>query len=368
MSKFILLGILNLFLFLNFNEAFGQLQEYTDHKPVYRKWQDSYIIDKIEYTKSSTIFYFRFVCRSGQYTNAIFYEPGGESAWYLKGRTGTDYKLKAVKNIRRNSELLVTNLTTQREYPSLEGFGYTVFSCEVHFERLPNTEKVVDFIEGEGYEDAENHFNCFDVELKTWDNKELGKIEDSKEKIQKFENKFGITNTDIKVQPKVEPRVEPKVVPKVEPKKDPVVIKVDPPKVEPKPLPDPNNPYPIRRIRDRSDIKCNEKLVLDNVQFQDNTTDFKGMVECQRTIRFVYEYMTDYPKSTATIIGHTDIFGPKDRNLELSKQRAIKIQRYLSSMGINPSRINIEYYGSQQALVKDGSTLNRRAEIFIKCN
>jgi len=364
MSKFIFYAFLNLLLLVNIDHAFAQPKEFTDYKPVYRKWQDSYIVDKIEYTKTSTIFYFRFVCKSGQGTNAIFYEPGGQDPWYLRGKSGKNYQLKAVKNIRRNSELLVSNLTSQREFTSLDGFGYTVFSCEVHFERLPNTEKSADFIEGEGHEFSQNHFNCFDVVLKTWDDKELGKIDDSKEKIEKFENKFGITNTDIKIQPKVLPKVEPKV----EPKKDPVIVKVDTPKVENKPLPDPNNPYPNRRVRNKADMRCNEKLVLDKIKFQDNTTDFKEMVQCQTAVYFVYEYMRDNPKTTATVIGHTDVFGPKDRNLELSKQRAIKIQRWLSSMGISPNRINIEYYGSEQPIVKEGSELNRRVEIYIKCN
>ncbi len=367
MSKFIFFGFLNLLFYISFNESFAQSQEYSDYKPVYRKWRDNYILDKIEYTKTTTIFFFRFVCEKGH--RAIFYEPGHESAWYLKGKAGKSYKLKAVKNIRRNSAMLVSNLTSEKEFLSIDGYDYTTFSCEVHFERLPNTEKIVDLIEGEGYENDEGHFNCFDVALKTWDNKELGKVEDSKEKIEKFEDKFGIPKTDKpKVEPKIEPKIEPKVEPKVEPKKDPVIVKVDTPKVEPKPLPDLNNPYPIKRIRNKSDIVCSEKLVLDKVQFQDNTTEMKGLVECQRTLRYVYEYMTDNHKSTATIIGHSDVFGPKDRNLELSKQRAIKIQRYLSSLGINPSRIDIEFYGSQEPIVKEGSVLNRRVEIIIKCN
>jgi outer membrane protein OmpA-like peptidoglycan-associated protein len=339
MSKFIFFGLLNLLFFIGFNESFAQSQEYSDYKPVYRKWQDNYILDKIEYTKSSTIFYFRFVCDSIHF--AIFYEPGHEMAWYIKGKKGNNYKLKAVKNIRRNGVIMVKNLTSEKEFQTIKGYEYTTFSCEVHFDRLPNTEKIVDLIEGEGFKNDKTHFNCFDVALKTWDNKELGKVEDSEEKIEKFEDKFGIPKTD---KPKVEP------------------------KVEPKPLPDANNPYPIKRIRNKRDIVCNEKLVLDKVQFQDNTTDMKGLVDCQRTLRYVYEYMTDNPKSTATIIGHSDVFGPIDRNLELSKQRAIKIQRYLSSLGINPSRIDIEYYGSQEPIVKEGSPLNRRVEIIIKCN
>jgi len=351
MVKYIFLGCL--FLVINCNIAFAQSQEYTDYKPLYRKWKDNYILDKIEYKKSTTIFYFRFVCESGH--RATFYEPGHESAWYLKGKNGKDYKLKAVKNIRRNVELLVSNLTTEKEYLSLEGFGYTTFSCEVHFERLPNTEKVVDLIEGEGFEEDKSHFNCFEVSLKTWDNKELGKVEDSKEKIEKFENKFGIANKEPKKEPKVEPKKEP-------------VVKVDTLKVENKPLPDPNNPYPNRRVRNKADMRCNEKLVLDKIKFKDNTTDYKEMVQCQTAVYLVYEYMRDNPKTTATVIGNADVFGPKDRNLELSKQRAIKIQRWLSSMGISPNRLNIEYHGSEQPIVKEGSALNRRVEIYIKCN
>ena len=358
MSKFIFLGFLNFLLFINATETFAQSQEYTDHKPVYRKWKDNYILDKIEYTKTSTIFYFRFVCESDH--RAIFYEPGHESAWYLKGKNGKDYKLKAVKNIRRNGATLVSNLTTEKEFLAIEGFDYTTFSCEVHFERLPNSDKVVDLIEGEGFENDESHFNCFDVVLKTWDNKELGKVEDSKKQIQKFENKFGITNTDVEVQPKVEPKVEPK--------KNPVIIELDPPKVEVKQVPDPDNPYPIRRLRYKSDIVCNEKMVLDKFKFQDNSSEFIGMVQCQYTMRIIYEYMMLFPNTTATIIGHTDVFGSGERNLELSKERAIKIQSYLYSMGISPERVNIEFYGAQQPIKAEGSPLNRRAEIIIKCN
>jgi outer membrane protein OmpA-like peptidoglycan-associated protein len=355
------------FCFFNFS-LIAQNIEYTDHKPVYRKWQDSYILDKIQYTKNSTIFYFRFVCRSGQGISAIFYPPGGEAPWYLKGKSGKNYNLKSVRNIRRNSELLVSNLTSKKEFPSLDGFGYTVFSCEVHFEKLPNSEKKVDLIEGPGHEFDQNHFNCFDVIMKTQDDKELGQIKDSEENIKKFENKFGVTNTNIKPQPKIEPKIEPKVQPK---KEDPIA-KIDPPKKEePKTSPrkaDPDNPYPITRVRNKSDIRCNEKMVLDKIQFQDNSTDFKGMVQCQETLSFVYDFLRENPKATATIIGHSDIFGMKEKNLELSRQRAYKVQRWLSMMGISPFRINVEFYGGQQPIVKEGSALNRRVELFIKCN
>jgi outer membrane protein OmpA-like peptidoglycan-associated protein len=368
---FFVLGLL-----LNIQSLSAQ-QEYTDHKPVYRKWQDSYILDKIEYTKSSTVFYFRFVCRSGQGISAIFYPPGGEYPWYLKDRSGGKaYELKAIKNIRRNSELMVRTLRRRAEYPSLDGFGYTVFSCEVHFDRLPNTVKEVDLIEGKGMEFNQNHFNCFNVRLKTWDDKSLGEIKDSEENVRKFEQKFGV-NTKKNIKPK--PRIEPKVDPK--PKEDPVVVKVDPPKPkeEPKPEPkvdpkpkkdpkkDPNNPYKMHRVNSKDDIICGEKLVLDNLQFHDGTTDFKGMVQCKQAMFAVFEYMKENPTSRATIIGHTDIFGPVERNMDLSERRAQKVQRWLSMMGIDPFRIDIEFYGPKQPIVPEGDPINRRVEVKIDC-
>lgn len=346
-------------------------EEYTDHKPVYRKWQDSYILDKIEYTKNSTVFYFRFVCRSGQGISAIFYPPGGEFPWYLKAKeVGKSYGLKAIKNIRRNGELLAANLHAKKEYLSLDGFGYTVFSCEVHFERMPNNVKVVDLIEGKGQEFNQNHFNCFEVKLKTWNDTELGKINDSEENVRKFENKFGVnTISKPKIEPKVEPKVEPKIEPKVEPKVDPIA-KVEP-KVEPKkatPKPDPENPYPLPRLRDKNDIVCGQKLVLDAMQFQDGTTDFKGMVDCQRAMIVIYNYMRENPTATVTFIGHTDIFGPVERNMELSQARAQKVARWLSMIGISPFRIETEHYGPKQPLKPEGSPINRRVEMVMKCN
>ncbi len=371
------------FSFLLFSVLFSDIalaqsvstQEYTDHKPTYRKWQDSYILDKIEYTKTNTIFYFRFVCRSGQGISAIFYPPGGEYPWYLRHRkSGKSYNLQAIKNIRRNSELLVRRLKRRSEYPSLDGFGYTVFSCEVHFERLPNDVKEVDLIEGRGMEFNQNHFNCFEVQLKTWDDKSLGDIKDSEENIRKFEQKFGV-NTKPNVKPK--PRIEPKVDPK--PKEDPIA-KVDPPKedpepkVDPKPEPkvdpktDPNNPYKMHRVSSKEDIVCGEQMVLDNLQFHDNSTDFKGMVKCKQAMYAVFEYMKEHPNAKATIIGHTDIFGPLERNMELSEKRAYKVQRWLSMMGIDPFRIDIEFYGPKKPIDPKGDPINRRVEVKITCD
>lgn|GEM_PF-2518245 len=374
------LRFFSIFLFLVFWTSAPLLaqKEYTDHKPIYRKWQDNYILDKIEYTKNETIFYFRFVCRSGQGISAIFYPPGGEAPWYLRAKDGRAYNLKAIKNIRRNSQILAQHLRSKGEYMSLDGFGYTVFSCEVHFERLPNDVKTADFIEGRGHEFDQNHFNCFDVKLKTWDDESLGKITDSEENVRNFERKFGVnTNKKPKPKPKVEPKVSPKdpiaqVVPKPKPKVKPKeAIKPDPkprPKPKPKNIPASEEPGGIARVRSAEDVVCGQPLVLDGLQFQNGTTDFKGMVKCKQVLHYVFDFMEKNPNAKLTVIGHTDIFGDKDRMKELSKKRAHKVQRWLSMMGISPWRIEIEYYGLEKPLLPEGSALNRRVEVKLSCN
>ncbi len=210
-------------------------ETYTDHKPQYRKWQDSYILDKIEYTSSRTIFYFRFVCKSGKYTNAIFYPPGGEHPWYIKGRNvKKNFYLKEIRNVRRNGVLMKSRVrNTPYSINALEGGDYTVFSCEVHFERFPNDLKTADLIEGRGQEYNKNHFNCFNIKLKTSDDDDLGSSRDSDKKVDEFEKKYNISSKKVNEAPKKKPKPKPKPEPEPEP--------------EPKPEPDPE-PEPIEEI------------------------------------------------------------------------------------------------------------------------
>ncbi len=58
------------------------------------------------------------------------------------------------------------------------------------------------------------------------------------------------------------------------------------------------------------------------------------------------------PKSTFTVEGYTDSFGPPDYNRELSEQRAASVKRYLVEvMGINPDQIETHGYGQAKFIV-----------------
>jgi outer membrane protein OmpA-like peptidoglycan-associated protein len=62
------------------------------------------------------------------------------------------------------------------------------------------------------------------------------------------------------------------------------------------------------------------------------------------------------PKSTFTVEGYTDSFGPSDYNLDLSQQRAEGVKRYLvEAMGINPAQIEARGYGQSKFIVQPRS-------------
>ena len=182
---------------------------YTDHLPQYRSWQTAYTLDKIEYTEDRTIFHFRFVNEYnplfGGTTDAIFYPPEAEYAWFLRDKnTRKEFNVLEIKNVQRNGKLEATRIRTEVRLNALPRQN-TIFTCEVHFERLSKNVEFVDFIEGRGKEGATNHFNCFNVKLKNWNATNLGTEEDSKEKAAAFNKKFGVelATSATKPQPKI---------------------------------------------------------------------------------------------------------------------------------------------------------------------
>lgn len=305
---------------------------YADHKPEYKKWLDSYILDKIEYRPTSTVFYFRFVCDNAYSGGAIFYPPGGKYPWYLKGKdVQKEFEITAVKNIRQNG-VLIKELVQEEPFNAdadpFSATGYTIFSCEIHFDRLDDDMKVADLIEGKGQEHNKNHFNCFNIKLKTWNDKDLGNEQDSKAVVRQFEEKYTNKTTISNAQPSI-PQ--------------------------------------IRTLQSAQDLICEQMIVLNNIKFHDNSTKFKGIIAAKNTLHILFNYLKKHPKVTLTLYGHSDVFGSEERNMELSRQRVIKIQRWLTLYGIKTHRINYQWFGPQKPLVKDGSVLNRRVEIKLSC-
>jgi hypothetical protein len=195
MYKFIHGFVLLLAFFVLQTSVQAQKVKYSDHKPNYTKWQNIYTIDKIQYKKDKTIFYLRFVHEydtlSGISSEIVFHPTGDEYTWYLKDvENGTAYELLEIRNVYRNKELVSELVSTAEFRSSASDNENTIFTCEAHFPRLPETVKSFDLIEGRGKENAKNHFNCFAVEHKLANSKDLGRLKDSKKNIKLFNKKY----------------------------------------------------------------------------------------------------------------------------------------------------------------------------------
>ena len=354
MYKILSILFLSLFSFIYIHTLSAQAT-FTDNKPEYRQWQDSYILDKIEYTKDRTIFYFRFVSladpNSPITTDAVFYPRGGAHPWYLKAKNSNKtFELLEIRNVKRNNELVASKVVGELRSTAFK-YKNTVFSCEIHFPRLPNDIEFADLIEGRGQERNRNHFNCFNIKLKTEKSKDLGTKEDSEKTVQKFNKQF---NVDIKEEPKKE---EPK---KEEPKKE------EPKKEEPKVIANTTSNTP-NNLRNKSDIACGNSLIMDKIKFKDDSDEFMAQADAHRQMLILLDFLTQNSNATIKIQGHTDIFGNPEKNLELSRARARKVQIWFTMNGVNPKRVDIEWFGGTKPLKPEGDAINRRVEIEVAC-
>ena len=110
-------------------------------------------------------------------------------------------------------------------------------------------------------------------------------------------------------------------------------------------------------------------MILNNVYYKDNKTDFSGRVKAMKTINLIIENLRYYPKSKIELHGHTDIFGDKFSNLKLSEARVKNIKRIMTNKGISSSRIKTLNHGGEMPLprYKNGGEMNRRVEVVILC-
>lgn len=76
------------------------------------------------------------------------------------------------------------------------------------------------------------------------------------------------------------------------------------------------------------------------------------------------------PRSTVTVIGHTDSTGSESYNMDLSRRRAQSVSSYLSSRGVDPNRLYAEGRGESQPRASnatpEGRAQNRRVELLIR--
>ncbi len=83
----------------------------------------------------------------------------------------------------------------------------------------------------------------------------------------------------------------------------------------------------------------------------------------------IVDLLMDNPALRISIVGHTDNLGTPSYNLTLSKNRAARIQRFLTENGIDESRITVDGKGESMPVAPNstekGRETNRRVEFTI---
>ena len=107
--------------------------------------------------------------------------------------------------------------------------------------------------------------------------------------------------------------------------------------------------------------------VGDIVYFSTDQTDLSP--EAQQTLAKQSQWLQQYPQYTITIEGHADERGTREYNIALGAKRATSVRNFLSSRGINASRIRTISYGKERpvAVCNDIScwSQNRRAQTVL---
>jgi len=108
-------------------------------------------------------------------------------------------------------------------------------------------------------------------------------------------------------------------------------------------------------------------LVLQDVVFETGKADLKpGAAE---RLRPLAQYLSANPDVKVRIDGHTDAQGSDSYNQDLSERRAQAIRTALSSMGVDPARVQAIGHGEATPLADNrtptGRQQNRRVEITL---
>ncbi len=113
------------------------------------------------------------------------------------------------------------------------------------------------------------------------------------------------------------------------------------------------------------------RMVLDFIYFDFNSANLKK--ESRDGLQSIQTFLESNQNTTIEIAGHTDNWGPRAYNKDLSQKRAQAIVDYLVKQGIEAPRLIARGYGEAQPLASnddeaEGRELNRRVELRVISN
>ncbi|NLO23151.1 MAG: OmpA family protein [Fibrobacter sp.] len=110
-----------------------------------------------------------------------------------------------------------------------------------------------------------------------------------------------------------------------------------------------------------------DRLMADDVYFDFDRSELTA--EAKDLLNQVGAILTEEPRFTITVEGHTDERGTEDYNMTLGSTRATKVKEFLSAYGISGDRMETISYGEEKPKVEGSSeeayAKNRRANFRV---
>ncbi len=111
-------------------------------------------------------------------------------------------------------------------------------------------------------------------------------------------------------------------------------------------------------------------VTLGDVLFEVDRAELKP--GAARTLDQLATALSNDPRSTISIEGHTDSTGSAQHNAALSLARAESVKSYLVGRGVNPSRVTTQGLGQDYPVASNsteaGRQQNRRVEVVVQTN
>jgi outer membrane protein OmpA-like peptidoglycan-associated protein len=121
------------------------------------------------------------------------------------------------------------------------------------------------------------------------------------------------------------------------------------------------------KLRDIRILEMGKSIAVENILFETNKTVLKPA--SYKVLDQLVDELRYRRKLKIEISGHTDNKGGRERNLELSEERAKVVVDYLLKQGISSERLSFKGYGSEKPITRNstekGRRLNRRVEITV---
>jgi flagellar motor protein MotB len=110
------------------------------------------------------------------------------------------------------------------------------------------------------------------------------------------------------------------------------------------------------------------RLALYGIYFDTDSAVVKP--ESQPQVAEIVKYLQGDPKASIFVVGHTDMSGALERNLDLSKRRAESVVAALTAAGIPATRVTARGVGPLAPVASNadeaGRALNRRVEVVAR--